>query len=127
MTALTNATSQGWSGKKASSSGGRMPAGVNCTAGVCTLALLGVSAQTMVRTGDVRTEISGELTAGGYDLLVVGAPLSNGEGQGALGGVVGELLTTTIQALVLVVRSAHTTEHALRARFDTRSYTEVIR
>jgi sulfate transport system ATP-binding protein len=76
-------------------------------AGVRTLGLLGVQARPLVRIGAVRDEIMAEMAAGGYDLLVLGAPLHNRDGRGSLAGVVGELLTTATDRPVLIVRSPY--------------------
>jgi sulfate/thiosulfate transport system ATP-binding protein len=77
------------------------------TAGVRTLDLLGVPARTIVRTGPVREQIVAEVTAGGYDLLVLGAPLARGDGRRVLAGVVGQVLSAAADRPVLIVRSAH--------------------
>jgi sulfate/thiosulfate transport system ATP-binding protein len=81
-------------------------------AGVQTLAVLGVSAQPTVRVGAVREEIMAEMTVGGYDLLVLGAPLMHADGRGALAGVVGQILSDTTERPVLIVRSPHTVGRA---------------
>jgi sulfate transport system ATP-binding protein len=72
--------------------------------GVRTLELLGVPAQTTIRTGPVRDEITNEVTTGGYDLLVMGAPLARRDGRVPLNGVVGQILNV-INRPVLIVRS----------------------
>jgi sulfate transport system ATP-binding protein len=72
--------------------------------GVRTLELLGVPARTAIRSGSVRDEITNEVTTGGYDLLVLGAPLSDREGRIPLTGVVGQILNV-INRPVLIVRS----------------------
>jgi len=74
-------------------------------AGVRTMALLGVQAQTKLRVGAVRDEILGETSNGGYDMLVLGAPLPRGDRRSALGGVVGEILNGGTERPVLIVRS----------------------
>jgi sulfate transport system ATP-binding protein len=75
--------------------------------GVRTMALLGVPAQAKVRTGVVRNEIIAEMNAGGYDLLVLGAPLARRDGSGALAGVVGQILSDATDRPVLIVRSPY--------------------
>jgi sulfate transport system ATP-binding protein len=72
--------------------------------GVRTLELLGVPARTSIRTGPVRDEITSEITAGGYDLLVMGAPLPQRDGRVPLNGIVGQILNV-INRPVLIVRS----------------------
>lgn len=71
-----------------------------------TLELLGVPADTAVRTGPVYEEISAELQQGSYDMLVVGAPLPDAEGDISLSGMIGQLLTESRERPVLVVHSA---------------------
>jgi sulfate transport system ATP-binding protein len=73
--------------------------------GVRTMALLGVPAAAKIRTGAVRAEIIAEMTSGGYDLLVLGAPLARPDGRGVLAGVVGQILSDTTDRPVLIVRS----------------------
>jgi sulfate transport system ATP-binding protein len=75
------------------------------TAGVRTLDLLGVPARTLVRSGPVREQIIAEMTSGGYDLLVLGAPLARPDGRRALAGVVGQILSAAADRPVLIVRS----------------------
>ncbi|NJN93874.1 MAG: ATP-binding cassette domain-containing protein [Anaerolineales bacterium] len=72
--------------------------------GVRTLELLGVPARTTIRTGPVRDEITSEVTGGGYDLLVMGAPLPQRDGRVPLNGIVGQILNV-INRPVLIVRS----------------------
>ncbi len=72
--------------------------------GVRTLELLGVPARTTIRTGSVRDEITNEVTTGGYDLLVMGAPLPQRDGRVPLNGIVGQILNV-INRPVLIVRS----------------------
>jgi sulfate/thiosulfate transport system ATP-binding protein len=75
--------------------------------GVRTMALLGVPAHAKVRTGQVRNEIIAEMTAGNYDLLVLGAPLARPDGRGVLAGVVGQILSDATDRPVLIVRSPY--------------------
>ncbi len=77
-------------------------------AGVRTLAVLGVTAEAKIRSGVVRDEILAEATEGGYDLLVLGAPLARADGRGVLAGVVGQILGEITDRPVLIVRSSHT-------------------
>jgi len=74
-------------------------------AGVRTLGLLGVPAEALVRTGAVLDEIQAEMTAGGYDMLVLGAPLHGSDGRGVLAGVVGQVISAMTDRPVLIVRS----------------------
>ncbi len=73
-------------------------------AGARTMQLLGVAAETQVRAGAIRELIQGELAAGGYDLLVLGAPLPTRSGRPEFAGVVAELISGTPHP-VLIVRS----------------------
>ncbi|MCL4299250.1 MAG: ATP-binding cassette domain-containing protein [Anaerolineae bacterium] len=72
--------------------------------GVRTLELLGVPARTTIRTGLVRDEITTEVATGGYDLLVLGAPLPQRDGRVPLNGIVSQILNV-INRPVLIVRS----------------------
>ncbi len=74
-------------------------------AGVRTLTLLGVQAQSKLRVGAVRDEIIDEMIAGGYDMLVLGAPLPRDDRRSALAGIVGEILNGATERPVLIVRS----------------------
>lgn len=75
--------------------------------GVRSLDLLGVPARILMRYGATTAEISLELSEGGYDLLVLGAPLPDLEGQITLSGVVGQLLNKVMEVPILIVRSAY--------------------
>lgn len=72
--------------------------------GVRTLELLGVPAQTAIRTGPIQEQITNEIINGSYDLLVLGAPLAQRDGKVSLNGVVGQILNV-INRPVLIVRS----------------------
>jgi len=74
------------------------------SSGVRTLELLGVPARTAIRSGPVREEITNEISSGGYDLLVMGAPLAGRDGRIPLNGIVGQILNV-INRPVLIVRS----------------------
>lgn len=74
------------------------------SSGVRTLELLGVPAKTTVRSGPVRQEITNEVAMGGYDLLVMGAPLAKPDGRISLKGIVGQLLQV-INRPILIVKS----------------------
>jgi hypothetical protein len=50
-------------------------------------------------------KIMEERAAGNYDILVIGAPLSDAQGRTALGGVVGQIINAAQDYPVLVVRS----------------------
>ncbi len=74
-------------------------------AGVRSLTLLGVPAESRLRSGPVRQEIVAEMAAGGYGMLVLGTPPMGRDGRAALAGVVGEILTAITEQAVLLVRS----------------------
>jgi sulfate transport system ATP-binding protein len=74
------------------------------SSGVRTLELLGVPAKTTIRSGPVRQEITNEVATGGYDLLVMGAPLPKPDGRVSLKGIVGQLLQV-INRPILIVHS----------------------
>jgi len=69
-----------------------------------TLASLGVPAATRQRAGDAETEIRAEVIEGGYDLIVVGAPLADPWGGTPLDGPIAGLLRSAAKPL-LIIRS----------------------
>lgn len=73
--------------------------------GVQSLSLLGVPAKTAIRTGAVAEEITQELKQGGYDLLVLGVPLTRSSGKVSLSGAVEQILDSVKDRAILVVRS----------------------
>jgi hypothetical protein len=73
--------------------------------GIQSLGLLGVPAVGKVRSGEALDEIMGEIKAGEYDLLVLGAPLMKPTGKISLDGVVGDVLSQVTDRAVLIVRS----------------------
>ncbi len=73
--------------------------------GMRSLEILGVPAQTAVRTGPVSKTIAQELTANGYDLLVLGTPLADLEGHISLKGVVEQVIGETATCAILLVRA----------------------
>ena len=77
------------------------------TGGLRSLDVLGVPARTVIRYGGAMAEIGKELSEGGYDLLVLGAPLADRDDQITLSGVVGQLLNKVTDLPILIVRSVH--------------------
>lgn len=73
--------------------------------GIQSLALLGVPAQAVVQQGQPVEVIAQEVKRGGYDLLVMGAPLAGQKGQISLSGVVEQALNTINDRATLIVRS----------------------
>lgn len=98
-------------------------------AGVRTLTLLDVQAQTRVRIGAIRTEILAEMAEGKYDMLVLGAPVRNHDGDAALSGVVGQIISGITNHPVLIVRSRFATSSIPRIAAGNRQsiIEEVIR
>ncbi len=84
--------------------------------GVRSLSLLGVPATTLTRSGSVPTEIHAEVEKNGYDLVVLGAPLTNPNGRVSLTGVVSQTLEKITNCSILIVRS-----HYHRRRIDALS------
>lgn len=76
------------------------------TGGVRSLEVLGVPARTLVQYGAVAKAIVQELTTGGYDLLVMGAPLPDRDGKISLKGIVGQVMAESPACAVLIVRSS---------------------
>jgi nucleotide-binding universal stress UspA family protein len=72
---------------------------------VRTLEVLGVPAESLLRTGPVSQTVVQELATGGYDLLVMGAPLADRDGWISLRGVVGQVMEAAPPCAVLIVRS----------------------
>jgi nucleotide-binding universal stress UspA family protein len=73
--------------------------------GARTLAALGISAQTVVRSGPVAEAIQQQMTAGQHDLLVLGAPLAGRSGRLAMSSVMRQTLEAASKHPVLIVRS----------------------
>jgi sulfate/thiosulfate transport system ATP-binding protein len=109
--------------KAADNSEGRGQAERFLEAGARTLELLGVPATTKVRAGVVRDEILAELQGGGYDLLVLGAPLA-GDGRMVLAGVVAQIVSSITNIPVLIVRSGYVANSVFRRRVSRRVITE---
>lgn len=78
--------------------------------GVRSLSLLGVPSKTVIRSGVVAEEIQSEAREGGYDLLVLGAPLRRQSGEISLSGVVGQTLAMAPDVATLIVRSHYTVQ-----------------
>jgi sulfate/thiosulfate transport system ATP-binding protein len=78
-------------------------------AGVSTLSLLGVPAQTRVRTGAIQAEIDAEMAQGDYDMLVLGAPLADRDGRGMLAGIPAQFIRNGATYPILIVRSRYAT------------------
>jgi sulfate transport system ATP-binding protein len=74
--------------------------------GVRTLDVLGVPADTAVHVGPVYDGIVRKLNEGGYDLLVLGAPLPGVDGRTMFNGLIGQVLRTMTDRAVLIVRSS---------------------
>ena len=74
--------------------------------GARTLEFLSVPSKTAVRVGPVYDEIQRELGAENYDLLVLGLPLPNQEGKIVLTGLIGQLVRSTTDRPLLLVRSS---------------------
>jgi sulfate transport system ATP-binding protein len=87
--------------------------------GVQSLSILSVPAKTAIRTGLPKEEILAEMKSGGYDLLVVGAPLTRSRGEVSLSGVVKQVLSAVTDHATLVVRS-----HYIGARTFSQTVTE---
>jgi len=70
-----------------------------------TLIRWGVPVEARVRYGQVRDEIVSQLEEGGHDLVVLGSPLPDADGELNLGGQMGRLLAELTESPVLIVRS----------------------
>jgi len=69
------------------------------------LSLMGVPATTTIRSGAVSEEICSEVQENGYDLVVLGAPLTDSGGRISLNGMVGQTLEKITNCAILIVRS----------------------
>ena len=74
-------------------------------AGARTVGQLGVPAEISIRRGPVREEILSEMAKGAHDLLVLGAPLTEGPRKAVLDGIVASLLNEIKEYPVMIVRS----------------------
>jgi sulfate transport system ATP-binding protein len=88
--------------------------------GARTLAALGVTARTVVRAGPVAGAIHQQLSEGGHDLLVLGAPLANRSGRVAMSALLRQTLEAAGQVPVLIVRSRHSADAGPQRTFDGR-------
>lgn len=79
--------------------------------GVHSLSLLGVTAQPIIRYGNITEEIRHEVQDGQYSLLVLGAPLAKPNGRILLTGIVEQILNQISDRAILIVRS-----HYIRSR-----------
>ena len=87
--------------------------------GVRTLGVLGVPAETIIRSGPVREGILKQMQAGDHDLLVLGAPLTKRSRQVSLSGLVSQLLEEMTNHPMLIVHSRYVL--APQASFDGRT------
>jgi sulfate transport system ATP-binding protein len=69
------------------------------------LAMFGVPTESEIRMGNPSTEIIEEMQRGEYDLVVLGAPLSNRDGHVALTKVVENVMKNAGNCSILIVRS----------------------
>jgi sulfate transport system ATP-binding protein len=75
--------------------------------GVDSLSVLGVPANIKIRTGSVAEEISQEVREGGFDLLVLGVPLTGATRKISFAGVVGQTLGLVGESATLIVQSRY--------------------
>lgn len=75
--------------------------------GVQSLSILGVPANTVIRAGPTVEVIEHEVRQGGFDLVVLGLPLTKPNGKLSLSGVVEQLLNTITDRAILLVRSRY--------------------
>jgi sulfate transport system ATP-binding protein len=75
--------------------------------GVQSLSILGVPARTVIRTGPTTETIEHEVSQGGFDLVVLGLPLTKLNGKVSLSGVVEQLVNTITDRAVLLIRSRY--------------------
>lgn len=75
--------------------------------GVRTLELLGVPARALVRIGNPDVEINAQFEKTGHDLLVMGAPLAQKNGEVVLEGVIRHTIEKNLVHPLLIVRSRY--------------------
>lgn len=75
--------------------------------GVRTLELLGVPARAVVRIGNPEVEINAQFEKTGHDLLVMGAPLTQKNGEVVLEGVLRHTVEKNLVHPLLIVRSRY--------------------
>lgn len=88
--------------------------------GARTLAALNVQVETAVRVGPVLEAIIAQMSDGGHDLLMLGAPLSGQGDRTPLGRVIGQVLASGLQQPVLIVRSRYARTGQAPVTFDGR-------
>jgi len=75
--------------------------------GIQSLSILDVPGTSKIRTGPAAEEIIAEMKTGNYDMLVLGAPLTNPTGKISLDGVIGQVLNQVTAQPILIVRSLY--------------------
>jgi hypothetical protein len=88
--------------------------------GARTLATLNVQVETAVRTGPVLDAIVAHMGEGGHDLLMLGAPIGDQSERTPLGRVIGQVLASSIQQPILIVRSRYARRGLPPVTFDGR-------
>ena len=69
------------------------------------LSQFGVAAKTTIKEGGLLTAVQDELAKEPYDLIVLGAPLPDRQGQVDFSGVIGTILSTVENCAFLIIRS----------------------
>jgi sulfate/thiosulfate transport system ATP-binding protein len=88
--------------------------------GARTLATQNVQVETAVRTGPVLDAIVAHMGEGGHDLLMLGAPIGDQSERTPLGRVIGQVLASSIQQPILIVRSRYARRGLPPVTFDGR-------
>ena len=69
------------------------------------LARFGVSSQAKIKSGAILPAIQNEMQQAEYDLVVLGAPLPDQQGQPGLGGAIGTIISSVENCSFLIVQS----------------------
>jgi sulfate transport system ATP-binding protein len=79
--------------------------------GVQSLEMFGVPTESELKFGNPQAEIAAELASGGYDLIVMGAPLPPRHGHIHLRGVIESVMKNPGDCSILIVRSSYLGSH----------------
>ena len=88
--------------------------------GARTLATLNIAVETVIGTGPVVEAIRSQMAAGSHDLLMLGAPLAQGNPRAPMLGVIGQVLAAAVEQPVLIMRSRYARRRISRLTFDGR-------
>jgi sulfate transport system ATP-binding protein len=88
--------------------------------GARTMATLNITVETVIGTGPVVEAIRSQMAAGGHNMLMLGAPLAQGNPRAPMLGVIGQVLAAAVEQPVLIMRSRYARRRISRLTFDGR-------